>query len=742
MSDPLVSIVVCTYNRGEYLDRCIQSLRRQSYQNIEIIIVDGPSVDETEAVLKKYDRLVIIKQPQLNGISNARNLGIRAAKGDVVAFIDDDAMADENWVLHLAEGYSDQNVAGVGGLVYGPGQTHRQFDNGVINKCGIPDAIRPSDKEIEDDEFPIFMGTNCSFRRSALIEVGGFDPYFRYYHDESELCVRIVKAGRRLMYKRDAYVIHDMAEGHNRKSPYDLNWSEIAKNVIYFTMKDFGDEFRSYTTRPMASSYLWLKQVYLDYKGNRISFSDLGRIEYKIVRGVFSGYLDGLKYNIYKKNKVNFVASIPDNCSLFYSSSQQDGPRLKIAYISQEFVEDCGGGDCFYTRNLARGFAKLGHEVHVIAISERSCPYDYMDGEIYVHKINPKFVDFLGLSDEMSVSKKNIAFSYAAAEKVLELKERFGIQIVEAPLWDAQGFVTALIKPVPVVIRLITPLSKFLEIQGFQITRDFKLANWLEGETVRRATKNIAISRNIGSLIAGHHRIDENTLSYSVLGIDLPNEDKLRRSSSKDAYEILFVGRLERRKGIDTLFRAIPSIIDAEPSARFTIVGRDTNLAPDGGSYKRHLLDTLDKKYHKYITFTGFVPSAALRDHYRDCDLLAAPSLYESFGQIYIEAMAWGKPVIGCKAGGIPEVISNGETGFVIAPDDDHELSDKIIALNDDALRYKMGCAAREFAKSNFKIEKMVDDTFKIYIEILKSQNLNIDILPIGGNKLARDGLV
>ncbi len=721
LNDPLVSVVVCTYNRGKYLDRCIQSLLRQSYQNVEIVIVNGPSVDETDAVLQKYDQLIIINQLQLNGISNARNLGIRVAKGDVVAFIDDDAVADENWVHHLAEGYSDPDVAGVGGLVYGPGQTHYQFDNGVIDKCGIPDAIRPPDKMIGEDEITIFMGTNCSFRRSVLNEVGGFDPYFRYYHDESELCVRIVQAGHRLLYKREAFVIHDMAEGHNRKSPYDLDWSEIAKNVIYYTMKDFGDEFQSYTIRPLASSYLWLKRFYLEYKGNRISFSDLGRIECKIVKGIFSGYFDGLKYNIYKNHECrNFVASIPENSVLVCTTQQHNVSCLKIAYICQGFVEDCGGGDCIYTKNLSRGLAKLDHEVHIIAMSEYSYPYDYTDGLVHVHKIIPASVDFLGLSGEMGVSKKNIAFSYAAAQKVFELKEQFGIQIVEAPLWDAQGFVTSLIMPVPLVIRLITPLSKFIEIQGWQISTDLKLANWLEGETVRRATKNIAISRNIASLIVNQHRISEDTLEYSVLGIDLPEDGQLSTKLRKERYDILFVGRLERRKGIDALFRAIPAIIDAVPSARFTIVGKDTSLAPNGRSYREHLLNLLDRRYHELIRFAGFVSTGALQELYKSCDIFVAPSLYESFGQIYIEAMAWAKPVIGCNAGGAPEVIADGETGFVIAPDDEDELAERIIALKDGALREKMGRAAREFVKNNFTIEKMVDDTLVVYNKVLE----------------------
>jgi glycosyltransferase involved in cell wall biosynthesis/GT2 family glycosyltransferase len=727
MNDPLASIVVCTYNRGKYLDRCIQSLRRQSYQRTEIIIVNGPSTDETDTILQQYDHVVIIRQQQLNGLSYARNLGIKAAKGEIIAFIDDDAVADENWLRFLVEGYSDSTISGVGGLVYGPGQTHYQFDNGVIDKCGIPDAIRPPDKKIKDNEFRIFMGTNCSFRKSVLFEVGGFDPYFRYYHDESELCVRIVNAGYHLLYKRDAYVVHDMVEGHNRKSPYDLNWSEIVKNVIYFTMKNFGNEIQSYTIWPLRSSYVWLKRFLLEYIDKKISFCHLAQIENNMVKGILIGYRDGVTFNIHMKNKrQNFIASISDENLV--NIIKQDGgstgmSRLKIAYLSQEYTKNCTGGNCVHTKNLAHGLARLGHEIHIIAISERPHAYDYMEGPVYVHKIVPESIDFLELSDAMNVSKKNIAFSYSAAQKVLELKEKFGLQVVEAPLWDAQGFVTSLIKPVPLVIRLVTPLSKFVEIQGWQVTKDLKLANWLEGETIRRATKNIAISKNIAKLIMNQHSISKNNIAYGVLGIDLPGEEQLKRSQEKGQYDILFVGRLERRKGIDTLFRAIPAIIDVVPAARFTIVGKDTNLAPNGGSYQEYLVRNLDKRFHKYVNFVGFVSAETLQDYYKKADVFVAPSLYESFGQIYIEAMAWGKPVIGCDAGGIPEVIANGETGFVISPGDEHELSEKVISLlENNAMRIEMGQNARDFVKHHFTIEKMVNDTLSTYVEILSGK--------------------
>jgi len=738
-NSPEISVVVCTYNRAEYLEVCLLSLHRQSHPDYEIIVVNGPSTDGTDRVLQKYPGIKVILQKELNGLSFARNLGISAAKGEIVAFIDDDAVADAKWLERLAAGYEDSDIGGVGGLVYGPKRTHYHFDNGIIGKCGIPDPIREPEAVAKKGEFTILMGTNCSFRRSALLEVGGFDPYFRYYHDESELCVRITKAGYRIVYQRDAIVVHYMVEGHNRRSPYDQNWSEIVKNVIYYTMKNFGNEPLSYSTRPAYSCYWWLSHFKDDYFAKQMSFGELMGIYKKILGGTLKGYRDGLNFNFAsakKERDQSYISDIPvdmfeireplENASVHHvrqdsRSSDTGSDKLKIAYISQEYSRDCGGGNCFHTRNLARGFTEMGHEVHVIALSENGRAHSYMDQNVHVHKIKPYPLRSLNLDlvDDMPVSKKNIAFSYSAALKLMELKSRFGVQIAEAPLWDAQGFVPALISPVPLVVRLVTPLCKFMEIQEMDSNKDLRLANWLEGETLRKADRLIAISNNIGTLIKGHHGIGDEKVDYGPLGIEAPDRGLLKDGSNGDIINILYVGRLEKRKGIHTLFKAIPEIVEEIPDARFTIVGKDTDMAPGGGSFRKYLLKNIDKKYQKFISFTDFVSSEKLQEYYRNCDIFVAPSIYESFGQIYIEAMAWGKPVIGCDAGGIPEVIEDGQTGFAITPENASELAERIISLKDHELRARMGMQGRKSVEEVFSISNMVDKTCKVYRELM-----------------------
>jgi glycosyltransferase involved in cell wall biosynthesis/SAM-dependent methyltransferase/GT2 family glycosyltransferase len=634
-------------------------------------------------------------------------LGIEASNGEIIAFIDDDAVADENWIMYLVAGYTDDSVGGVGGLVYGPQKAELHFDRGTINKCAIATAIQNKDRKLKKGEFSILMGTNSSFRKEVLYEVDGFDPYFRYYHDESDLCVRIAKKGYRIVYQRDAFVIHDMLEGHNRKSfPFDLNWVEIMKNVIYFTLKNFRGEFLSYTFRPAESLFWWLKSYIPPYRNKNISLKHIFDIYRGLVKGAMKGYKDGIIVNGNKNNLANI--------------STPDGEiKLKIGFLSQKFSKNCDGGICRYTYDLAHALAESGNEVHVITKSERHREHEYRDGNVFVHKVVPEPMDFLGLSEDMSIAKKNLSYSYSACLKLLELIDKFDIQIVEAPLWDGEGFVFSLVNPIPLVVRLETPLFKVIEIHGLQITKDLKFVNWVEGETLRRADKAIAISKDIGTLIGNLHTITPEKIELCPLGIEVPDESSLLRDRNKNGFDVLFVGRLEKRKGVETLFKAIPIVLEEVPDTQFHIVGSDTNLAPNGCSYRDYLLQNLDKKYYKNVQFVGYVDDNELKDFYRNCDIFVAPSLYESFGLIYLEAMAWKKVVIGCDAGGVPEIVEDGETGILIPPEEVNALAGAIIKLKDEKLRAKMGEKGRRKVENDFSNKIMAENTYKIYRDVI-----------------------
>ncbi len=405
--------------------------------------------------------------------------------------------------------------------------------------------------------------------------------------------------------------------------------------------------------------------------------------------------------------------------------TNKENIKLKICFLSQEFSKNCNGGVCKYTYEIAHALADLDNEVYVITHSKKDYEHEYRDKNVSVHAVVPQSIDFLGLSDGMNVSRKNLSYSYSACIKLLDLIDEYGIQIVEAPLWDAEGFIFSLVKQIPLVIRLETPLFKVAEIQKWQITRDLKFANWMEGETVRLADKAIAISKDIGKLISNHHNIYKERIEMCPLGIELPDKNLLISDQKKNGFNILFVGRLEKRKGVETLFKAIPMVLEIVPSTQFYLVGMDTNFVPTGESYKKYLIENLDKIFHENVKFVGYVDDMELKTYYKNCDLFVAPSLYESFGLIYLEAMAWGKPVIGCNIGGIPEIVEDGKDGILIKPGDENELARAITKLLTELeLRVKMGENGRKKVEGNFSTKKMAEKTYSIYKSIINDDNL------------------
>ena len=755
MSEISISVVICTYNRSEYLIRCLKSLKQLNYPCYEIIVVNGPSTDNTEKVLAEYPDIVKIRQTSLNGLSYARNLGIKAAKGDIIAFIDDDAIADPGWLKNLVVPYQETAVGGVGGPVYEMTGKWYQHRNGYISKEGIPSFVNDIDPDYNNKNGKYYnytMGTNSSFRKDILFKVGLFDENYRYYLDETDVCVRVIKAGYKIRQIENVVVFHEMAEGHNRNSPYDINYSEIVKNNIYFILKNFSDEKRSYTLRPCLAFYYWIKIAYTHYFQGTVSLYQFLKILGKIFNGSLHGYWQGLHSHRLMKSGIRSTAdpdkyysidqdAIQSKSAILEKNKSDDEIPLKIVLVSQEYSRICAGGNCRHTYILAHGLAKLGQQVHVISRSERESEYDYMDEDVFVHKILPRSVEGLKLSLDMGVSKKNLDYSYAVCLKLFDLVEKNGIDIVESVSWDAEAFIFSLYKTVPLVVRIVTPLFKLIESQGWDITLDKKLAHWIEGETVRRSDKVIAISNAIGKLFHDHHNVSMEKVVYCPLGCGLPDEKLLIREQDENNINVLFVGRLEKRKGIDILFKAIPQVLNANENVQFWIAGKDTNLGPGGQSFEKYLSGTLTEKQLSHVNFFGFVSEQQLNELYRTCDILVAPSLYESFGQIYIEAMAWGKPVIGCNVGGVPEVVQDGVTGFIVPPENHIAIANAIIKLTNKNVARMIGSNGRNAIENYFSIDNFIVNSLRIYKDVITNKKCpkNVRVVSFDSSQILKN---
>jgi glycosyltransferase involved in cell wall biosynthesis len=155
---------------------------------------------------------------------------------------------------------------------------------------------------------------------------------------------------------------------------------------------------------------------------------------------------------------------------------------------------------------------------------------------------------------------------------------------------------------------------------------------------------------------------------------------------------LIFLGRIERRKGCDVLIKAVPRLLAAVPDVRFVMIGRDED------DYESQIDPAVRRQHADRLIFTGLV-SDQQRDRWLEsCYALVSPARYESFGLTYLEAMAHGKPVIGCTGSGAQEVIGGG--GLVVAPGEVDPLVDAMIRLlNDEELYDKLVSGALQQAK-------------------------------------------
>lgn len=711
---PRISVVINTLNRERQLARCLSALKCQSYPDFEVVVVNGPSSDGTDLVLERYRSVIKLEKTTLTNISVSRNIGLAACSGELVAFLDDDAVADPRWLEALASAFHCNKVGAAGGLVYRMNGRDVEFRNGVIDRNGLVEWNRTSPGlywEADAAYANTVSGNNCMFRRKALLEIGGFDEAIEYYHDEADVAVRLCKAGYYTVHKPSAVVFHEAATSVNRRNPYRLNWYAICKNTVYFSLKSEArllkrisravSSISSVMVRRLGAMLVWKLQ-------RKVGWNEFVAMTLHALHGIAVGFVKGLTY----RRSVRKLRESPSAARfLRFPSSRVVGPRVCI--LSQELPWRSPGGIATYTMALATGLRDLGCIVHVVSRGEPR-PAECME-DIWFHTACEVRDAMTGDLDKgLSTLRKNLCYSLGVLRAVRDIEARWGIDLVESPNWDFEGLAVALEHRLPLIVRAHSPLFEVAKTQGWTWNEDLRMCAELEGVLMRHASLVTGSTHAILDLIDSRYPI-ANKCAVVPLGLDIPGCEGRPGVEPAEA-RVLFVGRLEPRKGIRTLLDAIPIVDAAVPGVRFDIVGRDCG-GPEGTSWKEwwennhaSLVKTANVRFH------GEVTDVQLAKFYESCSIFVAPSAYESFGLIYVEAMARGKPVVACNIGGVGEVVADGVTGLLAPPNDPSELAARLIRLlKDEELRIRLGEAGRARYFEQFTASRMAQATLEIY---------------------------
>ena len=220
---PKVSVVVASYNGERTLKACLESLERLNYPDYEVILVDDGSTDGTAGMLfnstadaaetypmlvekagtlRQFPHLRYVRHAKNAGLSGARNTGIIASTGEIIAFTDSDCRVDEDWLYYLVGELLSREFAAMGGPNFLP-RDDSAVGAAVMVSPGGPAHVMLSDRQAEH-----IPGCNMAFWRWALDEIGGFDPIFKKAGDDVDVCWRLEQAGFKIGFSPAAMVWH------------------------------------------------------------------------------------------------------------------------------------------------------------------------------------------------------------------------------------------------------------------------------------------------------------------------------------------------------------------------------------------------------------------------------------------------------------------------------------------------------------------------------------------------------
>jgi len=203
-SEEFVSIVVATYNRHRFVGKCLQALIEQSHRNVEIIICDDNSTDETVALVTEFmrsdPRVKLVRSSINSGPAGARNRGIKQARGNYIFFTDDDVIVPRDWISTGLRIFENDDCVGVEGQIIYVSSTYKP---------------RYSDRAVGHTSGNSYMTANMAYRRDVLFNAGLFNESLRVLED-LDLALKVLKYGS-IVFSRDFSVTH-MHEQHTLKS--------------------------------------------------------------------------------------------------------------------------------------------------------------------------------------------------------------------------------------------------------------------------------------------------------------------------------------------------------------------------------------------------------------------------------------------------------------------------------------------------------------------------------------------
>jgi starch synthase len=379
------------------------------------------------------------------------------------------------------------------------------------------------------------------------------------------------------------------------------------------------------------------------------------------------------------------------------------GSRLRVALLTREYPPEVYGGAGVHVAYLARELASLVDvTVHCQgadrpgAVAHR--PWDHLAGA------NPA----------LGVMSADLSMTAAAGSA----------DVVHSHTWYANlaGHLAALLYGVPhlVTVHSLEPLRPW---KAEQLGGGYALSSWCERVAVESAAAVVAVSAGMRDDVLGAYpavspdrvRVIRNGIDTAEYAPDPATDVLDAHGVAPDRPSVIFVGRITRQKGVPVLLRAAAAL---DPAAQLVLCAGQPDTAELAAEVEALVADLRGAR-SGVIWIPEMLPKRAVIQLLSHATVFACPSLYEPLGIVNLEAMACGTAVVASAVGGIPEVVSDGETGLLVPPDDPGALAGALNALIADPARATaLGRAGRERAVAEFGWQAVAEQTAALYAEL------------------------
>jgi glycosyltransferase involved in cell wall biosynthesis/GT2 family glycosyltransferase len=630
-------VLICAYtlDRLEVLAQAIESVRSQSTPARQIVLVIDHSAELMAEAERRWPSLRLVENTEEQGLSGARNSGVAACTGDVVAFLDDDAVASPDWLTRLSEAYRDPHVLSVGGAVHPawvggkPSWFPAEFDWVV----GCTHSGMPSEPAAVRN----LVGANMSLRRHNLIEVGGFRHELGRVGtipagcEETDLCIRV---GRRwpegkILYDPAASVDHFVPASRATRS--------------YFTSRCRGEGRSKAVLAGLVGSESGLE-------------AERSYVRRTLPAGVLRGLGDATRGDFSGMARAAAIVTGLLTTTAGYLSATRE--RRRLARRREQVEPDADEGALRVLMVTPRSpLAQGGVERHVMEVSRLIAA---AGATVEVLCTEP------GGTRVREEKREGVSIRTVRAWPANRdwcLAPRIWREMSREP-WDVvhiQSYHT-FVAPLAMLRALWLRIPYVVTFHGGGHSSEARnrirrLQRLLLRPLLRRARRLVAIARFEVEEYGAELGLPPERFAFIPNGTDLAFSASAADGNGvpDGPPAIASIGRLERYKGHHRVLAAFPFLLAREPEARLLIVGK--------GPYESELRKQAEELgLGASVEFTSTPPDepAAMAELLRQISLVVLLSDFETHPLVALEAAAAGRRLLVADASGLSELAADG----------------------------------------------------------------------------------